>query len=178
LAISQLRSVRRALVALIVLATAHVSHAQIQEKRLMDRLLEPNMSLQNDAQGRQFTAPSSVETKRAPTKFFFFSKRPREKQYTNVRQVHEKEFATERSRLRDQRANTSTRNRLGYAGTTYATNGYETQAATGTNRTVDTFDYAGNKAFTGRGKSQKSLDAERRPSMTIDEVRELLNKNK
>jgi hypothetical protein len=40
-----------------------------------------------------------------------------------------------------------------------------------------TGDFAGNRPFLGQGKSQKALHAQDRP-LTIDEVRELLNKNK
>ena len=40
-----------------------------------------------------------------------------------------------------------------------------------------TRDFAGNRPFLGQGKSQKALHAQERP-LTIDEVRELLNKNK
>jgi len=40
-----------------------------------------------------------------------------------------------------------------------------------------TRDFAGNRPFLGQGKSQKALHAQDRP-LTIDEVRELLNKNK
>jgi hypothetical protein len=177
LAISQLRFVRCLLVALFILA--RLCDAQVQEKKLMDRLLEPDMSLQNDAQGRQFTPRGSVTTKKAPMKFFLFTKRPREKEYTNVREVRPKEFGTERSRFSDRRADTSSRNRIADGGTSYTTATYETHAAPGTNRSVEVSDYSGTKAFAGRGKSQKSLDAQQqRPSMTIDEVRELLNKNK
>jgi hypothetical protein len=179
LAISQLRFVRCLFAAVLFLALARVGDAQVQEAKLMDRLLKPDMSLQNDAQGRQFTPRGTVATKKAPMKFFLFTKRPREKEYTNVRQARTKEFGTDRSRLADRRADTSSRNRIADAGSTYASASYETHAAPGANRTVEVSDYSRTKSFTARGKSQKSLDAQQqRPSMTIDEVRELLNKNK
>jgi hypothetical protein len=38
-------------------------------------------------------------------------------------------------------------------------------------------EYAGNRPFLDRGKSQKSLDAHDKP-LTIEQVRELLNKSK
>ena len=37
--------------------------------------------------------------------------------------------------------------------------------------------FAGNRPFLGQGKSQKALSAQDRP-LTIEQVRELLNKNK
>lgn len=42
---------------------------------------------------------------------------------------------------------------------------------------VPTSGYAGERSFVARGKSQKSLDAQRH-EMSIDEVRDLLNRNK
>jgi len=38
-------------------------------------------------------------------------------------------------------------------------------------------EYAGNRPFLDKGKSQKSLSAQNKP-LTIEQVRELLNKNK
>jgi hypothetical protein len=42
---------------------------------------------------------------------------------------------------------------------------------------IDGHDFAGNRRFLGQGKSQKALSQQNRP-LTIEEVRELLNKNK
>ena len=50
-------------------------------------------------------------------------------------------------------------------------------AAYDANRVVASRDFADQHQFTGQGKSQKSLDRQN-PPMTIDQVRELLNKNK
>lgn len=38
-------------------------------------------------------------------------------------------------------------------------------------------DFAGNRPFLGQGKNQKALSAQK-PPLTIEQVRELLNKNK
>jgi hypothetical protein len=61
--------------------------------------------------------------------------------------------------------------------------GFETKKARGVStnaysaKKYATRDFAGNRPFLGQGKSQKALHAQDRP-LTIDEVRELLNKNK
>ena len=44
-------------------------------------------------------------------------------------------------------------------------------------RSVAVGSFAGNRPFLGRGKSQKALSARDTP-LTIEQVRELLNKNK
>jgi hypothetical protein len=45
------------------------------------------------------------------------------------------------------------------------------------NKRKETNDFAGNRPFLEQGKSQKAL-SQQKPSLTIEEVRELLNKNK
>ena len=45
------------------------------------------------------------------------------------------------------------------------------------NKVVSAGDFADQRHFTDRGKRQESLDRQN-PPMTIDQVRELLNKNK
>ena len=53
----------------------------------------------------------------------------------------------------------------------------DVHAAYDANRVVASRDFADRRQFTAQGKSQKSLDRQN-PPMTIDQVRELLNKNK
>jgi len=60
---------------------------------------------------------------------------------------------------------------------------YPTQSARGprdasqSDKKVASRAYAGNRPFQDQGKSQKSLNRQNAP-LTIDQVRELLNKNK
>ena len=53
----------------------------------------------------------------------------------------------------------------------------DVRAAYDANRVVASHDFGDQRQFTDQGKSQKSLDWQN-PPMTIDQVRELLNKNK
>jgi len=52
-----------------------------------------------------------------------------------------------------------------------------TRVAPESNATVPTLAYSGNRPFLDQGKSQKALHAQDRP-LTIEQVRELLNKSK
>lgn len=153
--------------------------AQEQEGKLMNRLLKPNMTLQNEAETKQFSASRSATTESAPTKTFHFVSRILGRNFGGVRTVKLQAFHTSTSRFQRAEANLHTRNALPENGASYRISGYAgVHAAPDAARTVSTSAYAEDqRAFLGRGKSQKSLSAQDRP-LTIDEVRELLNKNK
>lgn len=53
----------------------------------------------------------------------------------------------------------------------------EVRPATDREKKISGNDFAGNRPFSGQGKSQKALSARKSP-LTIEQVRELLNKNK
>ena len=169
--------VRTILTAAVFLATAAASSAQQQERKLIDRLLRPDMSLQNEAQDKQFTATGAISTKKATTKSFYVTSRSPEKEYTNVRSVGVKGFRTKESPLAQQKANTASRTKSVRIDDLYPTSAYATRAAVDAERTVEVSNYSGTRPFLGRGKSQKALSAQDRP-LTIEQVRELLNKNK
>src|SRR5207237_197512 len=58
-----------------------------------------------------------------------------------------------------------------------ATKAAGTKSVPGESKAQPSRGYAGNRSYLEQGKSQKSLNRKNKP-MTIDEVRELLNKNK
>lgn len=158
--------------------SATILHAQEQEKKLLDRLLKPDTSLQNEAQGKQFTPAGATMTKTARTKSFFVAERKAEKGFWNTRQVPQKEFGTESSRYANAKADLNTRGKLAKVDSPYPANGYgDVHDAVDAKKSAATSDYPGNRAFIPNGKSQKSLKTQDRP-LTIDQVRELLNKNK
>ncbi len=170
---------RSAFIFSFLLALAGIAHAQEQEKKLLDRLLKPDMTLQNDVQNKQFTgAGGETITKKAPTKSFFVAPRKAEKGFWNTRQVSTKEFGTENSRDAHKMADLSTRSQIAKANTPYATAMYgDVRTARDTTKKVPVSGYADTRPFLEKGKSQKSLNAPQKP-MSIDDVRELLNKNK
>ena len=55
-------------------------HAQDQEKKLLDRLLKPDMALQNDAQNKKFVGDGSASiNKRAHVGRFYVHQKPSSK---------------------------------------------------------------------------------------------------
>jgi hypothetical protein len=164
--------VRVALFAFAFLAFATAGYAQEQERKLVDRLLNPDTKLSNPDQNKKFSGGTEAATRSASTKTFYIS----EKKLT-------------KSFLADRQAPTSTFSAHSYTAKSATvpasppTKGFETKKArnVSTNKyptkNYATRDFAGNRPFLEQGKSQKALHAQDRP-LTIDEVRELLNKNK
>ena len=144
----------------------------------MDRLLKPDMSLQNSQQEKKFVARGSTVTKQTPTKNFHVRDRTPEKGFF-ARLFATKDFNAKRSRSRyeDMQASLATRT-IAKAEVPYPTAAYrEVETAREAERTADVSEFDGTRPFLLKGKSQKALSQKDRP-LTIDEVRELLNKNK
>jgi len=164
--------VRTALFTFAFLVFATVGHAQEQERKLVDRLLNPNTTLSNPDQNKKFNGGTEAPTRSASTKAFYVSEKKLTKSFLADRQAPTSTF--------------STRNYTTKSATVPASppvKGFETKKArdVSTNKystkNYATRDFAGNRPFLEQGKSQKALHAQDRP-LTIDEVRELLNKNK
>ncbi|HWM25578.1 MAG TPA: hypothetical protein VNP98_12200 [Chthoniobacterales bacterium] len=163
---------------LTLLASVWAASAQEQERKLVDRLLKPDLSLTNSAQKKQFSAAGLSIDKRAPSKSFYARTKSRAKSFAGERAFAAGQFATHECPAGDSRANISARSQVTKTGLVYfASDVHDTRAAPESNTTLATAAFAGNRPFPGRGKSQKALSAQDRP-LTIEQVRELLNKNK
>jgi hypothetical protein len=153
------------------------SWAQQQEASLVDRLLRPNMELQNNAQGKKFIANSAVIEGRGTVGTFFLQPNRHEKSFGDLRERTARKYPS-RSFYEDAGMAASLQNRNVRAATTISTSSvhsvHETQDA---HSATGTRSFAGQRPFQGEGKSQKSLDRQN-PPLTIEQVRELLNKNK
>jgi len=153
------------------------SWAQQQEPSLVDRLLRPNMELQNNAQGKKFVANSAVIEGRGTIGTFFLQPNRHEKSFGDLRELAATKYPS-RSFYEDAGLASSLQNRKVKAATTISTSSvrgvHETHDA---HRATGTRSFAGRRPFQENGKSQKSLDRQN-PPLTIEQVRELLNKNK
>ena len=153
------------------------ANAQEQERKLLDRLLKPDMSLQNPVQEKQFTARGSTATKQAPTKEFYVRARAPEKPFF-ARLFRTKNFEARTSRYQNSRASIATRTRIAKADFPYPTAAYRrVDTARESDKAVEVSEFSGSRPFLIQGKSQKAISQQDRP-LTIDQVRELLNKNK
>jgi hypothetical protein len=161
-----------------LLAGITAAPAQEQESKLVDRLLKPNMSLVNSAQNKQFEATEFSVAKRVRSKSYSTPVRPPEKSFAARRAFSSRDFAIRHSPAGDTAANISTKSQPAKTDMVYvasAADGARVAPESGRNMAVHSF--AGNRPFLGRGKSQKALSARDTP-LTIEQVRELLNKNK
>jgi hypothetical protein len=156
-----------------VALVAATAHAQEQERKLVDRLLSPNTKLSNPDQNKNFTGGGTeAPTRSASTKSFYVSEKNLPKTFVADRPASTKTFSTRNYTTKSAAVPTpapmkgfETKKAGEVSPTPYSTKKYATR------------DFAGNRPFLGQGKSQKTLHAQDRP-LTIDEVRELLNKNK
>ncbi len=163
----------------ILVAVLGSASAQDQERKLLDRLLKPDMTLQNDAQNKKFVADgSSPINKRAKVGTFYVHQKTHSEKFSGTRDFSTTQFYSQ----------TYHAGRKAYAassqqGIANAHSAYANQTARGirdapqSGKKVASRGYAGNRPFLDEGKSQKSLNQQNAP-LTIDQVRELLNKNK
>jgi hypothetical protein len=156
-----------------------LAHGQEQERKLSDRLLNPDMELQNKAQDKKFVADHGGSiNKQANVAAFHVQKKRSAKGYSNTREFSARQFDSRSSRTANKAADVSSRTEITNSKRAVPTqDGRGARDAHESGKLVDSRDYSGKRQYLERGKSQKSLDRQN-PPMTIDEVRELLNKNK
>ena len=153
-----------------------VSWAQQQETSLVDRLLRPNMELQNNAQGKKFVASSAVVQRRGSVGTFLLQPNREEKSFVDSPTLSTTKYPSRPvstggkiSSAQNRSANTT---RPVETSAVRDIHGANTPHDAGPSRM-----FAHQPQFREQGKSQKSLDRQN-PPLTIDQVRELLNKNK
>ena len=155
--------------------------AQEQERRLIDRVLKPNTELANPAQNKKFSDKRSASfEKPAQTVTFYYSQKPVVKTFSGERAFTPRQFAARHFRAGDSAAYISTRSQPVKNDTMIAT-----PAATAGTRvapeskvsSAPVREYASTRPFLDKGKSQKALHAQDKP-LTVEQVRELLNKSK
>jgi hypothetical protein len=155
------------------------ARAQQQENKLIDRLLRPNMKLVNSAQNKNFTAVEgvSVDRKFSATELY----RPLDRQtksFGGTKRFPSKTFRTGKYAGAEAAAKHRPDADVGYASTVYKTNKssltHESSFAT---KKVNARDYGDNRPFLAEGTRQKQLSQQDKP-MSIEDIRELLNKNR
>ncbi|PYJ22865.1 MAG: hypothetical protein DME92_02535 [Verrucomicrobia bacterium] len=168
-----------AAVCVLFVAALSCVRGQEQERKLVDRLLRPDMALKNEAQHKKFFADGTASiNKRATVGTFYVQKKSNQKSYSgtghfSTQQYNSQPFHSGRSAF-----NTSSQQAMGNS-----QSGYANQTASGvrdapqSDKKVAVRAYAENRPFLDEGKSQKSLNRQNAP-LTIEQVRELLNKNK
>ncbi len=143
----------------------------------MDRLLKPNTTLQSSAQNKKFVADGASIDKRATVGTFYVQEKPKAKAYSQTRAFSSGAFNSQpfyagqdKSGFATQSASTTQRS---FATSTSS----DARPFHERDKASNTRDFSGSRQFVEQGKSQKSLNR-KNPPMTIEQVRELLNKNK
>jgi hypothetical protein len=134
------------------------------------------MELGNSAQNKKFTADRVNALKRANVRAAYVAQRPVGNTFSRTRDFSATKFNSWAFNASTNRTTKVSTQRLVPA-SIYRTSALTTRALPGAEKKEQGGAYTGNKPFLDRGKSQKSLDRKSEP-MTIDQVRELLNKNK
>ena len=165
-------------VCVLFFAALLCARAQDQERKLVDRLLRPDMSLQNSEQKKKFIADRTSVNRKATVGTFYVEKKSNSKTFSGTREFSALEF----------NSRSFHGSRSAFQHSSQQVNGnservYPTQTARGpraapqSGKKVASRAYAENRPFLEEGKSQKSLNRQNAP-LTIEQVRELLNKNK
>lgn len=135
------------------------------------------MELQNKAQGKKFAASSSVTSHRGRVGTFYLEPTRKEKSFAETRTIANKEYHA-RSFENDVALSSSVQNRdANLPGQITTSSALDIREIHDAHSEVLTRSLAGQRTFREQGKSQKSVDRQN-PPLTIDQVRELLNKNK
>lgn len=153
--------------------------AQDQEPKLLDRLLKPNRTLQNSAQNKKFVADGASVDKHARVGTFYIQQKSKPKDFSGTRDFTAQQFNSRSFHQADDgRAKSLSQQPVANSPRKYATStAPNVRAAREVSKTSETRDFSGKRPFLDRGKSQKSLNRQN-PPLTIEQVRELLNKNK
>jgi hypothetical protein len=171
----------RPLPLILLLASCAALHAQDQERKLVDRILQPDMSLGNPMQNKAFSGgggTGGMDTSRnAYVKDFDFVQKFSPKAY-DARQYEAKnywqgdfQFATKTAAVKADPA----------TGKSYDTKTLPVKDAREAGKAYETATRAyATREAQERGKSQNRLDEQYKdkPQLNIDQVRDLLNKPK
>lgn len=167
------------LIATLTIAASPV-FAQKQEARLIDRLLKPNLALENSAQNKKFASTQTTQfNKPATTRTFPVVQINPVKARPGDHAFPAGQFAAPNFRAGDSRANISPRSQLMKTDTVITTSAASagTRIAPESGETIAAQEYPDTRPFLVKGKSQKALQTQNKP-LTTEQVRELLNKSK
>lgn len=162
---------------LLLLIAFSFARAQDQESKLVERLLKPDMSLQNTAQNKKFIADGVSINKKTTVGTFYFQEKSNSRSFSNTREFSVRQFNSGSFQGTRAASGISSQQPIGNSQPSYSTRTARIRDAHDADKAATSRAFAGNRPFLGQGKSQKALDRKNAP-LTIDQVRDLLNKNK
>jgi len=154
------------------------AQAQEQENKLVDRLLRPNMELSNPAQNQKFTAVEGTSVdKKFEAKQFYSGQERTTKTFWGAKSFLSKAFGASKYARAEAAANAKANAEIAYASQFATKESALARKSSFAEKKARGRDYADNRPFLGQGTRQKIL-SQQDHAMTIDEVRDLLNKSK
>jgi hypothetical protein len=173
------RGVRSTFPLLSLTICAASARAREQENKMVDRVLRPDMSLANAAQDKKFTAVGGTSIdKNLVAKSFYSGGERTTKSFWDLKGFFSKEFETRKFSRAEAAANAKANAEVAYANTEFLTKKSSLiQTSSEEGKVAQVREYPDNRPFLAKGTRQKILSQEDKP-MTIDEIRELLNKSK
>ena len=163
---------------LLLLAAFSFAHAQDQESKLVERLLRPDMTLQSTAQTKKFIAEGASINKRATVGAFYIQRKSSSKSFADTHDFSTRQANSQSFHGTHTAFDTSSRQPIGHSQPAYSTQVPRgVRDAPQADQAAGSRAFAGNRPFLDQGKSQKALNRKNAP-LTIEQVRELLNKNK
>lgn len=156
------------------------ARGQEQDRKLADRLLRPDMSLVNPAQNKKFVATDGTPADKQFAAKSFSTGEARTKSFAGSKGFFARIFGTKNFTRAEAAANAKANADIAYATTEFASKESSLiRISSESARKAPSRDYADQHPFRGTGTRQEVLNQqqENKP-LTIDEVRELLNRNK
>jgi hypothetical protein len=166
--------VKRCVALAVLIFGVQFATAQDQEQKLVDRLLKPNTELKNTQYDKKFIADKTSAHKQATVSAFYWQQKAAAKEFQGTRDFTTRDFDSHPFYRAGDTFGTKTADS---AQKTARTSTAQTRGFHDSTKTANSRDYSETRPFLDKGKSQKSLER-KNPPMTIDQVRELLNKNK
>ena len=157
--------------------SAPILIAQQQERTLIDRLLRPDMQLQNNAESKKFATHSAAIEQHGTVGTFLVQPRSPEKPFADPRMVSTKQFSAASETTTVSTASFIVDQKPDLRPPVTASNIVGVRSVENETKQFATANFADQHLFRKQGKCQKSLDR-KNPPLTIEQVRELLNKNK
>ena len=146
---------------------------------MVDRLLEPDMTLANSAQDKKFVAVGGTSAdKKFEANSFSGSHEATTKSFGESKSFLSKIFGTNKYARAEASANAKTNAEMAYANSQVTTHESSlVRQSSDSEKHSKVKDYPDQRPFLGKGTRQEILSQQDKP-LTIDEVRELLNKYK
>lgn len=137
------------------------------------------MTLANSAQDKRFTGTGLTQAdKKFRTGSFYAGEKRVTRSFTDKKDFSARRFETKKFTRAERAANAKANAEMAYASTRFATRESSLlRTATGEDKAAKTREYADSRPFLAKGTRQKILSQENKP-LTIDEIRELLNRSK